>query len=162
MLNFKFDDFLAFEVACRARGTARVANRLVRRLRDIVTNTNSSITVDKEIANKALFQLGIDTNGLDQTDQKYLKHLIQDHSGGPVGLDTLAAQMGEQKDAVEDVIEPYLLQQGFIDRTPRGRVLSPNAYEHLGIQPKDKQTQLEMLSNNRTDIYETSRSDTDE
>ena len=122
MLNLKIDDFGALEVACRARGTPRVANRLVRRLRDIVTNTNSSITVDKEIANKALFQLGIDTNGLDQTDQKYLKHLIQDHSGGPVGLDTLAAQMGEQKDAVEDVIEPYLIQKGFIQKTPRGRL----------------------------------------
>lgn len=122
MLNLKIDDFGAMEIACRARGTPRVANRLVRRLRDIVTNDNSNITVDKEIANKALFQLGIDTNGLDQTDQKYLKHLIQDHSGGPVGLDTLAAQMGEQKDAVEDVIEPYLIQKGFIQKTPRGRL----------------------------------------
>ena len=134
MLNLKIDDFGALEVACRARGTPRVANRLVRRLRDIVTNTNSSITVDKEIANKALFQLGIDTNGLDQTDQKYLKHLIQDHSGGPVGLDTLAAQMGEQKDAVEDVIEPYLIQKGFIQKTPRGRLATKMGINTLDLK----------------------------
>ena len=136
MLNLKIDDFGALEVACRARGTPRVANRLVRRLRDIVTNTNSSITVDKEIANKALFQLGIDTNGLDQTDQKYLKHLIQDHSGGPVGLDTLAAQMGEQKDAVEDVIEPYLIQKGFIQKTPRGRLATKTGINTLDLKKK--------------------------
>ena len=134
MLNLKIDDFGALEVACRARGTPRVANRLVRRLRDIVTYTNSSITVDKEIANKALFQLGIDTNGLDQTDQKYLKHLIQDHSGGPVGLDTLAAQMGEQKDAVEDVIEPYLIQKGFIQKTPRGRLATKMGINTLDLK----------------------------
>ena len=137
MLNLKIDDFGALEVACRARGTPRVANRLVRRLRDIVTNTNSSITVDKEIANKALFQLGIDTNGLDQTDQKYLKHLIQDHSGGPVGLDTLAAQMGEQKDAVEDVIEPYLIQKGFIQKTPRGRLATKMGINTLDLKKKN-------------------------
>ena len=134
MLNLKIDDFGAMEIACRARGTPRVANRLVRRLRDIVTNDNSNITVDKEIANKALFQLGIDTNGLDQTDQKYLKHLIQDHSGGPVGLDTLAAQMGEQKDAVEDVIEPYLIQKGFIQKTPRGRLVTEMGINTLDLK----------------------------
>ena len=134
MLNLKIDDLGAMEVACRARGTPRVANRLVRRLRDIVTNDNSNITVDKEIANKALFQLGIDTNGLDQTDQKYLKHLILDHSGGPVGLDTLAAQMGEQKDAVEDVIEPYLIQKGFIQKTPRGRLATEMCINTLDLK----------------------------
>ena len=136
MLNLKIDDLGAMEVACRARGTPRVANRLVRRLRDIVTNDNSNITVDKEIANKALFQLGIDTNGLDQTDQKYLKHLILDHSGGPVGLDTLAAQMGEQKDAVEDVIEPYLIQKGFIQKTPRGRLATEMCINTLDLKNK--------------------------
>ena len=122
LLNLKIDDTGALEIACRARGTPRVANRLVRRLRDIVTNNyDATTTVNKEIANKALLQLGIDTNGLDQMDQNYLRHLIHDHSGGPVGLDTLAAQLGEQKDVVEDVIEPYLIQKGFIQKTTRGR-----------------------------------------
>ena len=78
--------------------------------------------------------MGIDTNGLDQTDQKYLKHLIQDHSGGPVGLDTLAAQMGEQKDAVEDVIEPYLIQKGFIQKTPRGRLATKMGINTLDLK----------------------------
>ena len=139
LLNLKIDESGAAEIACRARGTPRVANRLVRRLRDIITNNNQlNNTINKNIANEALYQLGIDKNGLDQTDQKYLKHLIYDHSGGPVGLDTIAAQMGEQKDAVEDVIEPYLIQRGFIQKTPRGRLVTEMALKNLDFKFNDK------------------------
>ena len=139
LLNLKIDESGAAEIACRARGTPRVANRLVRRLRDIITNNNQlNNTINKNIANEALYQLGIDKNGLDQTDQKYLKHLIYDHSGGPVGLDTIAAQMGEQKDAVEDVIEPYLIQRGFIQKTPRGRLVTEMALKDLDFKFNDK------------------------
>ena len=116
-----------------------MANRLVRRLRDIITNNNQlNSTVNKKIANEALCQLGIDKNGLDQMDQSYLKHLIYDHSGGPVGLDTIAAQMGEQKDAVEDIIEPYLIQRGFIQKTPRGRLVTEMALKNLDFKFNDK------------------------
>ena len=139
LLNLKIDESGAAEIAYRARGTPRVANRLVRRLRDIITNNNQlNNTINKNIANEALYQLGIDKNGLDQTDQKYLKHLIYDHSGGPVGLDTIAAQMGEQKDAVEDVIEPYLIQRGFIQKTPRGRLVTEMALKDLDFKFNDK------------------------
>ena len=139
LLNLKIDESGAAEIAYRARGTPRVANRLVRRLRDIITNNNQlNNTINKNIANEALYQLGIDKNGLDQTDQKYLKHLIYDHSGGPVGLDTIAAQMGEQKDAVEDVIEPYLIQRGFIQKTPRGRLVTEMALKNLDFKFNDK------------------------
>ena len=139
LLNLKIDESGAAEIACRARGTPRVANRLVRRLRDIITNNNQlNNTVNKKIANEALCQLGIDKNGLDQMDQSYLKHLIYDHSGGPVGLDTIAAQMGEQKDAVEDIIEPYLIQRGFIQKTPRGRLVTEMALKNLDFKFNDK------------------------
>ena len=139
LLNLKIDESGAAEIACRARGTPRVANRLVRRLRDIITNNNQlNSTVNKKIANEALCQLGIDKNGLDQMDQSYLKHLIYDHSGGPVGLDTIAAQMGEQKDAVEDIIEPYLIQRGFIQKTPRGRLVTEMALKNLDFKFNDK------------------------
>ena len=160
-LTFKITTDGAKEIARRSRGTPRVAGRLLRRVRDFAGVLFSG-AIDAEAADAALVRLEVDILGLDAMDKRYLNCIAQNYSGGPVGADTLAAALSEQRDVIEEVIEPYLLQQGFIDRTPRGRVLSPNAYEHLGIQPKDKQTQLEMLSNNRTDIYETSRSDTDE
>ena len=115
LLNIKINDEAALEIAQRSRGTPRVASRLVRRLRDIVTSQNKeNLEIKKHEADEALLQLGVDKNGLDQMDQSYLNHLIHDHSGGPVGLETLAAQMGEQKDSIEDVIEPYLIQKGFL------------------------------------------------
>ena len=160
-LSFKITTDGAKEIARRSRGTPRVAGRLLRRVRDFAGILFSE-AIDAEAADAALVRLEVDNLGLDAMDKRYLNCIAQNYSGGPVGVDTLAAALSEQRDVIEEVIEPYLLQQGFIDRTPRGRVLSPNAYEHLGIQPKNKQTQLEMLSNNRTDIYETSRSDTDE
>ena len=160
-LSFKITTDGAKEIARRSRGTPRVAGRLLRRVRDFAGILFSE-AIDAEAADAALVRLEVDNLGLDAMDKRYLNCIARNYSGGPVGVDTLAAALSEQRDVIEEVIEPYLLQQGFIDRTPRGRVLSPNAYEHLGIQLKDKQTQLEMLSNNRTDIYETSRSDTDE
>ena len=132
LLNIKINDEAALEIAQRSRGTPRVASRLVRRLRDIVTSQNKeNLEIKKHEADEALLQLGVDKNGLDQMDQSYLNHLIHDHSGGPVGLETLAAQMGEQKDSIEDVIEPYLIQKGFLQKTPRGRVATKIAFEKL-------------------------------
>ena len=132
LLNIKINDEAALEIAQRSRGTQRVASRLVRRLRDIVTSQNKeNLEIKKHEADEALLQLGVDKNGLDQMDQSYLNHLIHDHSGGPVGLETLAAQMGEQKDSIEDVIEPYLIQKGFLQKTPRGRVATKIALENL-------------------------------
>ena len=132
LLNIKINDEAALEIAQRSRGTPRVASRLVRRLRDIVTSQNKeNLEIKKHEADEALLQLGVDKNGLDQMDQSYLNHLIHDHSGGPVGLETLAAQMGEQKDSIEDVIEPYLIQKGFLQKTPRGRVATKIALEML-------------------------------
>ena len=132
LLNIKIDDEAALEIAQRSRGTPRVASRLVRRLRDIITSLNKeNIEVKKDVADAALLQLGVDKNGLDKMDQNYLNHLINDHNGGPVGLETLAAQMGEQKDSIEDVIEPYLIQKGFLQKTPRGRVATKIALENL-------------------------------
>ena len=132
LLNIKINDEAALEIAQRSRGTPRVASRLVRRLRDIITSLNKeNIEVKKDVADEALLQLGVDKNGLDKMDQNYLNHLINDHNGGPVGLETLAAQMGEQKDSIEDVIEPYLIQKGFLQKTPRGRVATKIALENL-------------------------------
>ena len=137
LLNIKMDNSAALEIAQRSRGTPRVASRLVRRLRDIITSLNKEHSeVNKNIADQALSQLGVDSNGLDQMDQNYLNHLINDHNGGPVGLETLAAQMGEQKDSIEDVIEPYLIQKGFLQKTPRGRVATKIALEKLFIKTK--------------------------
>ncbi len=141
LLNINLEDSAAIEIAKRARGTPRVAGRLVRRLRDIFTakNTENKI-IKKEMANDALLQLGVDKNGLDQIDQNYLGHLINDHNGGPVGLETLAAQMGEQKDSIEDVIEPYLIQMGFLQKTPKGRVATKIAIEKSELNLNKNET----------------------
>jgi len=135
LLNIKMDNSAALEIAQRSRGTPRVASRLVRRLRDIITSIDKEhLEVNQSMADQALSQLGVDSNGLDQMDQNYLNHLINDHNGGPVGLETLAAQMGEQKDSIEDVIEPYLIQKGFLQKTPRGRIATKIALEKLFTQ----------------------------
>ena len=139
-LSFKITTDGAKEIARRSRGTPRVAGRLLRRVRDFAGILFSE-AIDAEAADAALVRLEVDNLGLDAMDKRYLNCIARNYSGGPVGVDTLAAALSEQRDVIEEVIEPYLLQQGFIDRTPRGRVLSPNAYEHLGIQPKNKQTQ---------------------
>ncbi len=123
----------AHEIAKRARGTPRVAMRLLRRVRDFAEAEGHAI--DASVADKALKRLEVDSDGLDLLDRRYLKALVETYGGGPVGVDTLAAALAEARDAIEDVIEPYLMQQGFVMRTPRGRCAAPRAYERLGKKP---------------------------
>lgn len=122
----------AEEIASRSRGTPRIANRLLKRVRDFAQIIGDG-TITKEIAQKALQKLNIDEIGLDNTDRNMLEAMIRSFGGGPVGLDTLAAMIGEEAITIEDVYEPYLMQLGFINRTPRGRVVTPAAYKHLGF-----------------------------
>jgi len=121
----------ALEIASRARGTPRIAIRLLRRVRDFADAEGSDITV--EAAKRALKRLEIDEEGLDALDRRYLDALVKTYAGGPVGADTLAAALSEARDAVEDVIEPYLMQKGYVARTPRGRVAAPLAYQRMGL-----------------------------
>jgi Holliday junction DNA helicase RuvB len=134
------DDEGAREIASRARGTPRVAGRLLRRVRDFAEAEGSPV-IDKRAAARALARLEVDEAGLDANDRRFLKALIENYGGGPVGMDTLAAAIAEARDAVEDVIEPYLLQQGFIQRTPRGRMACAKAYAHLGLTEPPKTPQ---------------------
>lgn len=126
----------AAEIASRSRGTPRIANRLLRRVRDFA-QVCADGQITKEVADKALKMLEIDSLGLDATDKKMITSIIYNFGGGPVGLDTLAATIGEDSSAIEDVYEPYLLQLGFINRTPRGRCVTRLAYQHYGIQMPD-------------------------
>jgi Holliday junction DNA helicase RuvB len=121
----------AIEIAKRARGTPRIALRLLRRVRDFAEAEGASINAAS--AGRALVRLAIDEDGLDMLDRKYLDALVKTYAGGPVGADTLAAALSESRDAVEDVIEPYLMQKGYVARTPRGRVAAPLAYERMGL-----------------------------
>ena len=122
----------AGEIAARARGTPRVAGRLLRRVRDFAAADGAEV-IDKKHAARALARLEVDEHGLDSLDRRYLRALIEHYNGGPAGVETLAYAIAEARDAVEDVIEPYLMQQGFIQRTPRGRVACGKAYLHLGL-----------------------------
>ena len=132
----------AAEIAKRARGTPRVAGRLLRRVRDFAEADGSEI-IDADVADKALKRLEVDAIGLDSLDRRYLNALIHHFSGGPVGMDTMAAALAEARDALEDVVEPFLIQQGFIQRTPRGRTATARAYAHLGLDaPKMLQSGL--------------------
>jgi len=131
-LGLPMTDDGAREIAGRARGTPRVAGRLLRRVRDLAEDQGHEI-VNADAADGALRRLGVDDIGLDKQDMRYLHALCEMFGGGPVGADTLAAALSEARDALEDVIEPYLIQQGFLQRTPRGRVATPRAYAHLGL-----------------------------
>jgi Holliday junction DNA helicase RuvB len=122
----------ALEVAARSRGTPRVAGRLLRRVRDFAAADGAEV-VGREAAARALARLDVDEHGLDALDRRYLRALIENYAGGPAGVETLAYAIAEARDAVEDVIEPFLLQQGFIQRTPRGRMACAKAYDHLGL-----------------------------
>ena len=133
ILEFEISDDGAYEIASRSRGTPRIANRLLKRVRDYAQVKGSGV-IDSDIANYALGQLEIDALGLDNTDRKMLKTIIDFYDGGPVGLDTLAATVGEEAITLEDVYEPYLMQIGFLSRTPRGRCVTRLAYEHLGLR----------------------------
>ena len=130
LLGAPIDPRAATELAARSRGTPRIANRLLRRVRDFATVANEGV-LTLETTRHALTRLGVDTLGLDGADQQYLQALIGKFSGGPVGLSTLAASTGESEDTLEDMVEPYLLQLGFIQRTPRGRVATSRAIQHL-------------------------------
>lgn len=122
----------AREIARRARGTPRIAGRLLRRVRDFASVAGST-TINREIADEALLRLEVDKLGLDQLDRRYLGMIAENFAGGPVGIETIAAGLSEPRDAIEDIIEPYLIQQGFIQRTPRGRVMTAKAWTHMGI-----------------------------
>ncbi|MDO9384399.1 MAG: Holliday junction branch migration DNA helicase RuvB [Hyphomicrobiaceae bacterium] len=122
----------ATEIARRARGTPRIAGRLLRRVRDFAAVADAPI-INARVADKALRALEVDNEGLDALDHRYLNCIAKNYDGGPVGIETLAAALSEPRDALEEIVEPYLLQQGFIGRTPRGRVLTLKAYRHLGI-----------------------------
>jgi len=132
ILDFDLTESGAFEIARRSRGTPRVAGRLLRRVRDFAS-VMGQITVEEDMAKDALNRLEVDPLGLDAQDIKYLRTIIDYYKGGPVGIETLAAALSEQRDTLEETIEPYLIQQGFIQRTPRGRILTENAYQHLGL-----------------------------
>ena len=147
LLNAKIDILGAKEIAKRSRGTPRVAGRLLRRVIDFA-QVEGDGAVSLEIAKSSLTKLGVDTLGLDSSDRKYLLQLAENYQGGPVGVETICAALSESRDAIEDVIEPYLLQVGLVQRTPRGRVLSKSAWEHLGIEmPRTKTSNQENQGN---------------
>jgi Holliday junction DNA helicase RuvB len=134
----------AREIARRARGTPRIAGRLLRRVVDFATVEGNG-TISKELADNSLTRLGVDDLGLDGADRRYLRMLAENYGGGPVGVETIAAALSESRDAIEEVVEPFLLQQGLVQRTPRGRMLGQKAWTHLGMRaPK---------SSNQTDLF---------
>lgn len=132
ILNIKIEEGGAAEIASRSRGTPRIANRLLKRVRDFAQIKADGI-ITRAVADEALRMLEVDSLGLDRSDRTMLLTVIKHYGGGPVGLDTLAATIGEESETIEDVYEPYLMQIGFINRTPRGRMVTPLAYEHFGI-----------------------------
>jgi len=134
LLNVGIDETGAFEIARRSRGTPRVANRLLRRVRDYAEVKHDG-RITKEVAAAALKMLNVDPEGLDMIDTHFLRTIIEKFSGGPVGIENLAASVGEDRDTLEDVVEPYLIQQGFVQRTPRGRVAAPLAWQHFRLAP---------------------------
>ena len=132
-LNLELEQQAAFEIARRSRGTPRIANRLLRRVRDYADVRNGGI-ISVDVAKQALSMLDVDDAGFDYLDRKLLSAVIERFDGGPVGLDNLAAAIGEERDTIEDVLEPYLIQQGFLQRTPRGRIATSQTYRHFGLQ----------------------------
>jgi holliday junction DNA helicase RuvB len=146
ILSFDLTAEGAFEIARRARGTPRVAMRLLRRIRDFAA-VHGWAQVDAAIADIALLRLEVDARGLDGMDRRYLRAIAEHYAGGPVGVETMAAALSEQRDVLEEVIEPYLLQQGFVQRTPRGRMLTETAFRHLDLPlPATLPNQLDLLA----------------
>jgi Holliday junction DNA helicase RuvB len=141
ILGIKVDDAGAMEIACRARGTPRIVNRLLRRVRDYA-QVRGAGHIDQSTAQAALAMLEVDKHGFDELDRRLLLTIIEKYNGGPVGLNTLAAVLAEEPDAIEDIYEPFLIQIGFLNRTPRGRVATKLAYDHFGIVPTSKQSAL--------------------
>ncbi|OFW80056.1 MAG: Holliday junction DNA helicase RuvB [Alphaproteobacteria bacterium RIFCSPLOWO2_01_FULL_40_26] len=132
ILQIEIEKDAAHEIAKRSRGTPRIAIRLLKRVRDFASHENEKI-ISQKLTDYALKRLEIDSAGLDASDYRYLKFIAKNYRGGPVGIETISAAIGEEKDTVEDTIEPYLIQQGFIEKTPRGRVLTETAFMHLGL-----------------------------
>lgn len=131
-LGIQMEPTAAYEIASRARGTPRIAGRLLRRVRDFAVVENEGY-VDQALADLALTRLDVDKSGLDAMDRRYLVTIANNYGGGPVGVETLSAALSEESDAIQDVIEPFLMQGGFVQRTPRGRMLTDRAYDHLGL-----------------------------
>lgn len=145
-LYLDLSDDGAFEIARRARGTPRIAGRLLRRVRDIATFEKADL-IDAKLADMALGRLDVDQSGLDQMDRRYLGAMVEHYGGGPVGVETLAAVLAEQRDMLEEVIEPYLMQTGLIMRTPRGRCLSKAGWDYMGLTPPEATSQqLDLLT----------------
>lgn len=134
----------AFEIARRSRGTPRIAGRLTRRVRDF-TAVDGIKKVDAGEADKALLKLEVDKQGLDSMDRRYMSCIIDNYAGGPAGIETIAAALSEQRDVLEEVVEPYLIQCGLIIRTPRGRMISPSGYKYLGLQPPGNITEMQAV-----------------
>lgn len=144
ILNFSLTSEGAKEIARRARGTPRIAGRLLRRVRDFAL-VNEVDSVGKDQADETLWRLEVDDRGLDAQDRRYLKAILDHYNGGPVGLETLAAYLSEQKDVLEEVIEPFLIQQGLIQRTPRGRIVTAESYRWFGLNPPSQEQQMPMF-----------------
>src|SRR5437867_6297448 len=141
ILGVPIEDAAAAELARRARGTPRIANRLLRRVRDYAqVRADGTITID--VAQAALRMLEVDEHGFDEVDRRLLRTIIDKFGGGPVGLNTIAAAISEEKDAIEDIYEPFLIQIGFLDRTPRGRVATPRAYGFFGLDRPGRDSRL--------------------
>jgi Holliday junction DNA helicase RuvB len=138
----------ALEIAKRSRGTPRIANRLLRRVRDYA-DVRAGGEATREVADAALTMLDVDAQGLDMMDRKLLLAVIEKFAGGPVGVDSLAAAIGEERDTIEDVLEPYLIQQGYLQRTPRGRMATANGYRHFGLVQPQNALNRELWDENR-------------
>lgn len=141
LLNVEITDDGAIEIASRSRGTPRIAVRMLKRVRDFASVLSNNI-IDKKIADLALNKLDVDSEGLDSMDRKYLRCIYDFYGGGPVGVDTIAAVLSEKKDTIEEVVEPYLLQKGLVQRTSRGRMLSKEGYKYLGVKDMHEQDDL--------------------
>ncbi len=146
LLNMSMHSEGAREIANRSRGTPRIANRLLRRVRDFA-EVKADGVVTKTVAHAALMMLDVDAEGLDVMDRKFLAAVIEKFAGGPVGVENLAAAIGEERDTIEDVIEPYLIQQGYLQRTMRGRIATVRAYRHFGITPPAALASLDLFTN---------------
>ncbi|NDF11468.1 MAG: Holliday junction branch migration DNA helicase RuvB [Proteobacteria bacterium] len=147
ILDLKLTDDGAKEIASRSRGTPRIAVRLLKRVRDFAV-VDGAKAVDKKIADGALKRLEVDAMGLDSADRRYMQFIMEHYNGGPVGIETVAAGLSEQRDALEETIEPYLIQRGFLQRTPRGRMLTIAAFKHLGMPvPATVADQLSLMAN---------------
>jgi len=150
VVGLNLDDSGAMEIARRSRGTPRVAGRLLRRVRDFA-NVGKMKVVDQRAADETLKRLDVDDLGLDAMDRRYLRLIADHYGGGPVGVETLAAALSEQRDTIEDAIEPFLIQQGLLQRSPRGRMLTQTGYRHLGLTPPRNQAQLDLLASQASD-----------